>query len=131
MVKDSKKRFSVKPGPKVAEDEVRSERLTMRMHPDLMHILDERAKERNVSRSAYIEQLLIGWVQADPRNPKVDGRGKLVENAPSPIEQMNNNSFAYAAKWAKFNTAYAILLGTDAPKKWVEEPQDYWMGDDE
>ena len=131
MVKDSKKRSSVKPGPKVAEDEIKTERLTMRMHTDLMHILNKRSRERNISRSAYIEQLLIGWVQADPRNPKIDSRGKLVDGAPSPIEQMNKNSFAYAEKWAKFNAAYAILLGTDAPKKWVEEPSDYWMGDDE
>jgi hypothetical protein len=130
MVKDSKRRSGVKPGPKVAEDEIKTERLTMRMHTDLMHILNKRAKERNVSRSAYIEQLLIGWVQADPRNPKIDSRGKLVENAPTPLEMMNTKSFQYAEKWAKFNQAYAILIGTDAPKRWVEEPQDYWMGDE-
>ena len=130
MVKDSKKRSSKKPGPQVSDDEVRSERLTMRMHPDLMHILDKRSKERAVSRSAYIEQLLIGWVQADPRNPKIDSRGKLVDGAPTPLELMNTKSFQYAEKWAKFNAAYAILLGTDAPKKWVEEPSDYWMGDE-
>ena len=131
MVKDSKKKPRVKPGPSVADDEVRSERLTMRVHPDLMHILDKRAAEQAMSRSAYIERILVGWVQADPRNPKVDSRGKLVENAPTPLEQMNKNSIAFGKKWADFNTAYAILIGTDAPKKWVEEPQDHWMGDDE
>ena len=131
MVKDSKKKISVKPGPKVLDEDVRSERLTMRVHRDLMYILDQRAKEANMSRSAYIERILVGWVQADPRNPKVDSRGKLVENAPSPNELRLKKSFAYAEKWTKFNAAYAILIGTNAPTAWVETPEDFWMGDEE
>jgi len=130
MVKESKKK-RMKPGPKIDEEDVRSERLTMRVHPDLMHILDVRSRERNMSRSAYIEQIMVGWIQADPRNPKIDSRGKIVDGAPTPLELMNNKSFAYAEKWAKFNTAYQILIGTNAPQAWVEQPKDYWMGEDE
>jgi hypothetical protein len=133
MVKDSKKKAAkaaaapiTVPGPGI-----RSERLTMRVHPHLMHILDMRAAERNLSRSAYIESILIAWTAADPRNPKIDSGGKLVDGAPTPIEQMNKNSLAFGAKWAKFNQAYAILFGQSAPSQWVEEPEDHWFGDDD
>jgi len=111
--------------------DVRAERLTMRVHPDLMRILDMRAKERNLSRSAYIESILIGWCRADPRNPKLDPRGKFVEGAPSPLEQMNSNSFAWGQRFMRFSQAYHILMGTEAPQAWQTEPQEYWMGDNE
>ncbi|WP_271602686.1 hypothetical protein [Bradyrhizobium sp. CCBAU 45384] len=131
MVKDSKNRTRAKPGPKVAEEDIKHERLTLRVHSDLIRILQKRADERNMSRSAYVEGLLIAWVQADPRNPKVDSKGKLVENAPSPLEQMNANSMKFGAKWADFNRLYALLFGQSAPEKWVSEPQDHWFGQED
>ncbi|WP_161495814.1 ribbon-helix-helix protein, CopG family [Bradyrhizobium japonicum] len=119
----------MKPGPRVAEEDVKSERLTLRVHSDLIEILQKRADERNMSRSAYVEALLIAWVQADPRNPKIDAKGKYVENAPSPLEEMNKNSLKFGAKWSDFNKLYALLFGQSAPSKWVDEPQDHWMGE--
>jgi hypothetical protein len=123
-------RFKEKPGPKIAESDIRTERLAMRVHPDLIHIVDQRAREQNLTRSAYIERLLVGYIQADPRNPKIDSRGKLVENAASPLEMMNKDSIRFGEKWSRFNQAHAILMGTEAPKKWIEEYKDYWMGED-
>src|ERR1700744_4414425 len=41
MVSKQKKRqitFSVKPGPKVADDDIKSERMTIRVHPDLVAV---------------------------------------------------------------------------------------------
>lgn len=130
MVKDSKSKPRVKPGPKVAEDDVKHERLTLRVHSDLIDILQRRADERNMSRSAYVEGLLIAWVQADPRNPKVDSRGKIVKNAPTPLELMNKDSMKFGARWAEFNRLYAALFGQSAPAKWIE-PDDHWMGEDD
>lgn len=131
MVKDSKRKMGVKPGPKVADEDVKHERLTLRVHSDLIHILQKRADERNMSRSAYVEELLIAWVQADPRNPKIDSKGKRVENAPHPFELMNQNSMLFGAKWARFNQLYALLFDQSAPARWVSEPQDHWFGQDD
>ncbi|WP_063994844.1 hypothetical protein [Bradyrhizobium sp.] len=125
MVKDSKKKAAKSDDG----DETRSERIAMRMHPDLVRILDKRADEKNLSRSAYIESILIGWVRADPRNPRVDPRGKLVEGVPSPKEYLVQNALGYANRWQSFNQAYRVLFGTAAPDDWEKNPTDYWMGD--
>lgn len=130
MVKDTK-RTRAKPGPRVAEEDVKHERLTLRVHSDLIKILQKRADERNMSRSAYVEELLVAWVQSDPRNPKIDSKGKRVENAPHPFELMNQNSMLFGAKWARFNQLYALLFDQSAPAKWVAEPQDHWFGQDD
>lgn len=126
MVKQTKPRvYKVKPGPKVDLAAVRSERVTMRMHPDLVAILDARATERGVSRSAYVEQVIVGWVQADPRNPKVDARGMYVEGAPSPWAYRLKQPVSFGNKFAQFSQAYAVIMGTPAPQKWVEEEDAY------
>src|ERR1700688_139101 len=90
MVKEAstKKR---KRGPDPRPEEVRTERLTLRVHPDLMEILTARARERGVSRSQYIEKLLIGWTNADPRNVKVDSIGKIISDAADPATMRMQN----------------------------------------
>lgn len=131
MVKASKKQYSEKPGPKVATAEVRTERLAMRVHPDLLEILDRRSKESNVSRSAYVEQLLVAWIRADPRNPKVDIRGKRVDGATIPAEQIQRDAFGFAGKWKTFSDIHKALLGAEPPQKWVTDRDDYWFGEDD
>jgi hypothetical protein len=40
-------------------DDLRSERLTLRIHPDLMSVLVQRAREAGLTRSLYVERILI------------------------------------------------------------------------
>ena len=75
-----------KPGPaKRTEAENRSTRITLRAHDDLMKLLTLRAGEAGVSRSHYIERLLIRFLMADPRNPKLDSSGRIVPG-PTPYD---------------------------------------------
>lgn len=47
---------------------MRSERLVLRVHPDLIDALNRGADEAGLSRSTYIERCLIAWLNEDPRN---------------------------------------------------------------
>jgi hypothetical protein len=135
MVSKSKRRvFSVKPGPKIAEDAIKSERMAFRVHPDLVQILDARAAELGINRSAYVERLLVGWIKADPRNPRIDMRGKFVEGGPDPDDLKKRSPLVFAERWQKYSQAYAIILGTPAPQSWFDEedayrPRPYDAGD--
>jgi len=115
-----------KPGPKVEPDGQKTERLTFRVHPDLLQLLDARAAEAGINRSQYVEKILIGWLRADPRNPKIDLRsGKIDRDAMSPQERRLKFAMSYASQQAKFNAAYEILLGTGAPARFFESPDEY------
>jgi hypothetical protein len=132
MVSKPKKR-SVKAGPRVAEEDIKSVRMTIRLHPDLVRILDARAAELGINRSAYVERLLVGWAKADPRNPRIDMRGKFLDT-PDPEDLRTKSPHVFGQRWQKFSEAYAIILGTPAPQSWFEEPdayrpQDYDAGD--
>lgn len=133
MVKDSKTRSRTprppinqngtprrKPGKPPRPGDVRTDRLVMRAHPDLMEILTERARERGLTRSAYVEQILVGWVRLDPRNRKVDLIGKYVPDAPTPQEFRLRHGLAWAERWVKFGSVSRALLGVQPPTEWVE-----------
>jgi hypothetical protein len=47
---------------------IRSERLVLRVHPDLMATLDQLARESSISRSQLVERTLISFCNIDPRN---------------------------------------------------------------
>jgi hypothetical protein len=54
---------------------MRSERLVLRIHSDLMYALTTRAKERGVTRSMYIEKILIAYMNEVER-AGLDGLGR-------------------------------------------------------
>jgi hypothetical protein len=110
-----------KPGKPARPGEVRDARLIMRMHPDLLEILTERAREKGLTRSQYVEQILIGWVRLDPRNRRIDMIGKYVEDAPSPAQFQLRSSFRFAELWTKFGTVSRLILGSPPPSEWVED----------
>ena len=112
----------IPPGKKARPDDVRTERLVLRVHPNLMEILTGRARERGITRSAYVEQLLVGWARLDPRNPKLDLIGKLVAGAQDPNEVRIRSPFNFAERWSKFAAAHTLLLGAPPPNDWVESP---------
>lgn len=116
-----------KPGPEPRPaEEIRGGRLTLRVHDDLMKLLTQRGRENSLSRSAYIERLLLAWLRADPRNPKMDPIGRVVEGAPTPLELLEEEPSKMGRKWEKFSQAHELLFGQGAPIHWFEEPESYW-----
>ncbi|RXH16925.1 hypothetical protein [Bradyrhizobium guangzhouense] len=127
MIKGSKRK-SAQSEP---SENAREERIAMRAHSDLIAILDRRAEEKGQTRSAYIESLLIAWVKADPRNPRIDNRGRLIPDAPTPAELQKANPQRYTDRWVQFNRAFNALFGTDVPREWREEWQEHWKIENE
>jgi len=84
-----------------------------------MEVLTERARERGITRSAYVEQLLVGWVRLDPRNRRVDLIGKYDPDAPSPYEMRMRSPLAFAERWSKFASASKLILA-EPPSEWFE-----------
>jgi hypothetical protein len=118
-----------KPGPpKRDEADMRSNRLTLRVHDDLMHLLTMRSREAGLTRSAYIERLMLAWLRADPRNPKMDPMGKVVEHAPTPLQNLRKDSMNVAERWTKYSSAHELLFGQTAPRHLLDDQDTYWPG---
>ncbi len=115
-----------KPGPSARDDgENRSERITLRAHDDLLKLLSLRADESGVSRSHYIERLLIRWLTADPRNPQLDAMGR-VKPGTTPYDLRTRDPLKTASRWQQFSTAHELLFGMHPPKDWFEDADSYW-----
>jgi hypothetical protein len=129
MVKESptpapKRTGRQSPRKSVDAGDTRTERLVLRVHPNLMEILTVAAREKGVTRSAYVEQLLIGWVRLDPRNRRVDMIGKFDPSAPAPNDVKLRSPLSYAERWQKFATASQLLLGAPPPSEWFDDGED-------
>jgi hypothetical protein len=114
-----------KPGKPANPDDVRTERLSMRVHPDLAAILTARARERGITRSQYIEQLLVGWVKIDPRNPKIDAIGRIDVDAAPPLS-MRLEPLKFGERWARLATVMEALLGMRPADEWIEDEHGYF-----
>jgi hypothetical protein len=85
-----------------------------------------------MSRSAYVEDVILGWVNADPRNPRVDSIGKFDPKAKSPADAQRENNFRFAERWARFAQVSEMLLGLPPKTAWRDQdPEDYWPVTDE
>jgi hypothetical protein len=109
----------------------RTDRLIMRAHPDLVSVVGLRAAERGMTRSKFIEQLLIGFLAADPRNPKISAIGKIDFSAPEPLDQRKANPHRFAERWQRFVSANTSVFGTAPPVDWPEEPDRFWTNPNE
>jgi hypothetical protein len=106
--------------------DTRTKRLVLRTHPDLMEVLTVRSRERGLTRSAYVEQLLIGWVRLDPRNRRLDMIGKYVPGGVDPEDVKRKSPLAFAERWRRFTTASQLLLGAPPPSDWFDD-QEYGL----
>ncbi len=132
MVKEASKGTGRRsPRKTVDAGDTRGERLVLRVHSDLMEVLTERARERGITRSAYVEQLLIGWVRLDPRNRRLDMIGKYVPDAPDPRDPKRMSTFGYHERWRKFSLASRLLLGAPPPSDWLPDEADYEPEDED
>src|ERR1700676_156159 len=131
MVKEASKAKGSRRSPRKAADagDTRTERLVLRVHPDLVEVLTERAREKGLTRSAYVEQLLIGWVRLDPRNRRLDMIGKYVADAPDPMDPKRMSTFSFQERWRKFNIASRLLLGATPPSDWFPDQEDIPLPD--
>ena len=134
MAKDSKTlgflghgRLPPRPSAEAAS-EAKANRLTLRMHPDILEILSIRAAERGVSRSHLVEQLLVGMMKADPRNPRMDAVGRIISDAETPLALRERSPVQLADRWRKFATAHEIVIGAPPSQDWLDDERTYWNG---
>ena len=105
---------------------LRSDRLVMRVHPDFMKVLSERAEEQRMSRSRFIEEVLRGFLALDPRNPRFDVHGKIDPRAPTAAQRQMSNPLHYLQSIAANSALQGGLF--PQPGGWVQprgwEPPD-------
>ncbi|MET4347067.1 hypothetical protein ABIC08_007716 [Bradyrhizobium sp. RT9b] len=61
-------------------DDVRTLRLAQRVHPHMMAVLDQRAREYGLSRSQFIERILVDYLNSH-EYAQLDAIGRWVPNA--------------------------------------------------
>jgi hypothetical protein len=102
-----KKTAGRRPGP---PEDVRTERLVVRMHPDLVSSLTERAKVYGVSRSSMVERILIGYLNMQQGQHPLDLTGRFLKSQAA-IEAMKT---APGDEWKLFGKRNLRLLGIEA-----------------
>ncbi|WP_038965555.1 hypothetical protein [Bradyrhizobium diazoefficiens] len=106
--------------------DTREDRLMMRMHEELVLLLNKRSAEAGESRSRYIEKILVGFLRADPRNPRIDSFGRLDPTAPPPLST-RNDPMKFGEKWSLWKDLN-VRLGLPAPlDELVEDDTGYNM----
>ncbi|ABE39358.1 hypothetical protein IP86_02880 [Rhodopseudomonas sp. AAP120] len=129
MVKDSKPKVAAAAAPRAKRqarpDDARSGRLILRAHPDLLQVLTVRARVAGISRSRYVERLLIAWLNADPRNPRMDAVGKI-RTGFDQARHAAPSALARAERWTRYNSAHAALFGVPLPDSDFEDPEQEW-----
>ena len=69
--------------PRLDPADLRSERLVLRVHPDLMEQLNRRGRTEGISRSLFVERVLIAFLNGTGGRP-LDRIGRYTQPAPSP-----------------------------------------------
>lgn len=115
-----------RPGKLPDPEAAKSARLIMRMHPDLTEVLNLRAAERGMSRSKLIEQVLVGFLMADPRNPKMSPVGRIDRSQPTPLQMRESNPHRFAERWQRFVQAHQALFGMPPSTDWLDDLDAFW-----
>jgi hypothetical protein len=116
--------------PGADPDDVRSERTAMRMHPDLQYELSAAAREAGMTRSLFIERILLAHINQRLNNRgerMLDGIGKYLSDAE--MERMHAatdaaHAAAYAARTLEYG-APPVLRPSTVPgglPRWVPPP---------
>lgn len=124
MAKDSKTK-KVKPPAALKTPKggsTKEGRLLMRVHTDLLPLIDVQARERAMTRTQFVESLLIGMLRLDPRAPRINAYGQLEplpEGTKPPIERPGAfprpatppNAHLFLRRWDDFRKASELLTG--------------------
>ena len=85
----------------------------MRMNPDLANVLDLLADESGLSRSLFVERILISFVNQDPRI-QVNHIGRKVDSVstgPPPPGSLAS----FGAQWRRWQALKHDVIGEDMP----------------
>jgi hypothetical protein len=120
-----KKTAGRRPGP---PEDVRSERMVVRMHPDLVESLTERAKVYGVSRSQYVERILIGYLNMQEGQKQIDLTGRYVKSTATAKALRQSPDDA----WSAFGRRNLKLLGMQAERaaEWERQESESPARDD-
>jgi hypothetical protein len=132
MVKKSKTHVPGRGQPPKG-DRVKSGRLLMRVHPDLLPLIDVHARERAMTRSQFVEQMLVGFLRLDPRAPRITAFGQLEplpEGTPAPVQTRPfafprpatpPNAHLFLRRWDDFRKASELVTGYVPPDTLIED----------
>ena len=115
-----------KPGKVARPDDNKTDRLIMRLHPDVTALLDFRAEEKGLTRSKYVEQLLVGFLGSDPRNPRMNAIGKIDRAAAPPLAQREASPHRFAERWQRFVSGHSGIFGAPPPLDWSDDGDRFW-----
>lgn len=104
----------------------REDRLMMRMHVELVELLNKRSAEAGESRSRFIEKILVGYLKSDPRNPRIDPWGRIDPTAPPPLSA-RNDAIKFGERWSSWKELNVRLGLPPPPDEWVESDVGYNM----
>jgi hypothetical protein len=68
--------------PKRDPDTLRTERLVLRIHPDLMRSLTDLAETNGITRSLLVERAMISFVNMSGPEPTLDFMGRALTGPP-------------------------------------------------
>ncbi|MDB6166013.1 MAG: hypothetical protein JWQ83_1153 [Lacunisphaera sp.] len=107
---------------------LRTERLVMRVHPDFLRVVTERAEEQRLTRSRFVEEMLRGFLAMDPRNPRFDINGKIDPRAPTARQRQLSNPLHFLQMMAAHSGLTASVYpqpgGFVQPPGWEPSPED-------
>jgi hypothetical protein len=109
MVKKGRKEKHAGGRPKADPRSIRSERLVLRVHPDLMGVLDNLANESLISRSQLVERILITFCNQDPR-VNLDLVGRRVDPSTPTQREVLASAASFERRWKGFAALRAAAL---------------------
>jgi hypothetical protein len=98
-----------RPGDPAAK---RSDRLVVRVHPDLVDALNLSADEAGISRSLFIEKILVSYVRQDPRFADLDHMGR---RRATHVQATETSMRAFEQRWNRFAGIRRAVIGDDIP----------------
>ena len=91
----------------------RSYRYVMRMHPDLADGLNKLADESGLSRSLFVERILISFVNQDPRMA-LDHIGRRVRHDIPPTPVPPGSLASFGRQWQRWSALRHDVLGEES-----------------
>jgi hypothetical protein len=86
----------------------RSDRLVLRVHPDLIDALNASADEAGLSRSLFIERILVSYIKSDPRYADMDHMGR---RRPTPGSAAQTSLRSFEQRWDRFTAIRRAVVG--------------------
>jgi hypothetical protein len=106
---------------------LRTERLVLRIHPDLMYCLTELAKENGLTRSMLVERAMVTFVNLSAGEPILDTMGRRLHGPES--ENVLGTPASFQHVWSRVVGVPPANSNPQAPR-WVRPGKGDRSGDD-